>query len=256
MFTALFRRASLGHWPGICHVCGRWPTQPICGACMARFGRTAAACPRCAAPLSQGLCTGCLASPPPDDGLGRCVAAVDYGYPWEALISAFKFHGQAGWAAPFAALMWRAEGACALVQACDVIAPVPLTPTRLAERGHHAPWELAKAVARQHAGAHSAHSAHSAPVRLCADALVRLSDGAPQHRLGRAERLRNLAGAFAVSPRHAGGLAGRRVLLVDDVTTTGATLLAAARALHAVGVAGVDALVFARTPAPGEAAAR
>jgi predicted amidophosphoribosyltransferase len=46
------------------------------------------------------------------------------------------------------------------------------------------------------------------------------------------------------------------VLLVDDVTTTGATLLAAARALHAVGVAGVDALVFARTPAPGEAAAR
>jgi ComF family protein len=249
MFAALARLTGLNRWPSSCHVCGAWPTTTLCAACVARFLNPLPRCPRCAMPLAQGFCTGCVACPPPPEGPDRCVVAVDYGHPWEGLIASFKFRGQAGWAGPFAALMHRAEGACELVQGCDLIAPVPLTAARLAARGHHAPWELAKALARQHAGA------HGPPARLCADALVRLSDGPPQHRLGRAERLRNLAGAFAVPPRRATALAGRRVLLIDDVTTTGATLLAAARALRAVGVAGVDALVFARTPAPGEAMA-
>lgn len=247
MFAAFARLAGLTPWPSCCHVCGAWPAEPLCSACVARFSGSPARCPCCAAPLSQGFCTVCVTSPPPPDGPGRCVAAVDYGYPWASLIGAFKFRGQAGWAGPFAALMHRAEGACALLQDCDLIAPVPLTATRLAERGHHAPWELAKALARQHAGS------RGTPVRLCGDALVRLSDGAPQHRLGRAERLRNLAGAFAVPPQRTATLAGRRVLLVDDVTTTGATLLAAARALRAAGAAAVDALVLARTPSPDEA---
>jgi ComF family protein len=189
-----------------------------------------------------------MANPPAADHPERCVAAVDYRYPWEALITAFKFRGQTGWAGPFADLMLRADGACALVHDCDLIVPVPLTAARMAERGHHAPWELAKAVARRHA------AKTRATVRLCADALARLSDGPPQHRLGRAERLRNLAGAFAVMPQRATAVSGRRVLLIDDVTTTGATLLAASRALRAAGACGVDALVFARTPAPQEAA--
>lgn len=235
------------HWPSACHVCGRWPAAPLCAACVVRFASPLVRCPRCAAPWSQGFCAACVSSPPPADGPGRCIVAVDYGYPWDTLIAGFKFRGQAGWAGPFADLMLRADGANALVQDCELIAPVPLTPARVASRGHHAPWELAKAVARSQA------DLRSAPAQLCADALVRLSDEAPQHRLGRAERLRNLAGAFAVPPRRANALAGQRVLLIDDVTTTGATLLAAARALRDAGAAAVDALVFARTPAPGEA---
>lgn len=253
MHAALSRLGRLSHqfgrvhdWPSACHVCGCWPAVPLCAACVARFARRTAHCPRCTMPMLQGMCAACVASPPPSDGPGHCIAAVDYDYPWEGLIAGFKFRGQAAWAGPFADLMLRADGARELVQTCDLIAPVPLTPARLAERGHHAPWELAKAVARRQAGA------PGAPTRLCPDALVRLSDGPPQHRLGRAERLRNLAGAFAVPPRRAATLAGRRVLLIDDVTTTGATLLAAARALRAAGAAGVHALVFARTPAPGE----
>jgi ComF family protein len=247
MVPALAWLTRLRNWPSACHVCGRWPSAPLCAACVARFTRTDVPCPRCAAPLSQGLCTGCVTSPPAPDSPRRCIAAVDYGYPWQALIAAFKFRGQAGWADPFADLMLRADGACALVQGCDLIAPVPLTAARLADRGHHAPWELAKAVARRHA------TATRASTPLCADALVRLSDGPPQHRLGRAERLRTLNGAFAVPAHRATTVSGRRVLLIDDVTTTGATLLAASRALHAAGAASVDALVFARTPAPQEA---
>ncbi len=256
MFAALLRpgrwrdhAGRLWKWPSACHVCARWPTAPLCAACVARFASPLARCPRCAAPWAQGFCAACVSSPPPADGPGRCIVAVDYGYPWDTLIAGFKFRGQAGWAGPFADLMLRADGASALMQDCELIAPVPLTPARVASRGHHAPWELAKALARNPA------APRSAPARLCADALVRLSEGPPQHRLGRAERLRNLAGAFAVPPQRATALAGLRVLLIDDVTTTGATLLAAAGALRAAGAAGVDALVFARTPAPGEAMA-
>ncbi len=243
-----WRQRTGGHqgWPSACHVCGSWPAAPVCPACVARFAKPQARCPHCAAPCSRGFCTACVTNTPPPDGPARCVAAVDYGYPWDALIANFKFHGQAGWAGPFAELMLRADGASALIQDCDLIAPIPLTPVRLAARGHHAPWELAKAVARLHT------APGFAPARLCADALVRLSDAPPQHRLGRAERLRNLTGAFAVPPERAAALAGRRVLLIDDVTTTGATLLAAARALHAAGAAAVNALVFARTPGPDE----
>lgn len=247
MLAALARLTGLNRWPSSCHVCGAWPSTALCAACVARFLIPLPRCPRCATPLAQGFCTGCVASPPPPDGPDRCVVAVDYGYPWDALIAGFKFRGQAGWAGPFAELMLRADGANALLQNCEVIAPVPLTPARVASRGHHAPWELAKAVARSQAAPRSARA------RLCADTLVRLNDGPPQHRLGRAERLRNLAGAFAVPPQRTATLAGRRVLLIDDVTTTGATLLAATRALRAAGAAAVDTLVFARTPAPGEA---
>ncbi|HEX5738243.1 MAG TPA: phosphoribosyltransferase family protein, partial [Hydrogenophaga sp.] len=70
-----------------------------------------------------------------------------------------------------------------------------------------------------------------------------------QHSLSREERMRNLRGVFLVNPPEAPGLRRKHVLLVDDVTTTGATLQAAGRALLAAGVARVSALVFARTPA-------
>ena len=84
------------------------------------------------------------------------------------------------------------------------------------------------------------------------DILTRLSDGPAQHRLARQERLRNLRGAFTAPIESLSQLRDARVLLVDDVTTTGATLAAAAQALRAAGAARVDALVFARTPAPRE----
>lgn len=244
MSTAFAGLTRYGTCPSACHVCGSWPSQPICQACVARFATGVPRCQRCAAHAPQGFCVACLARATEPDGPERCVVAVDYAYPWDALIAGFKFRGEAGWARPFADLMLQAEGARELLQACDTIAPIPLTPARLAERGHHVPWELAKALVRRQP---------TAPAVLCADALVRLSDGPLQHRLARAERLRNLAGAFAVPPQRAATLSGRRVLLIDDVTTTGATLLAAARALRAVGVAAVDTLVFARTPAPHEA---
>jgi len=172
--------------------------------------------------------------------LHACVAAVDYAYPWDALIARFKFRQEPGWAGPFARQMLRNPAADALLSQCDLAAPVPLAPGRLAERGYNQAWELLKALQRR-------RSTGPRPMAL-ADALVRLAEVPAQHRLSREQRLRNLQGVFAAHPMHAPGLQGRHVLLVDDVTTTGATLQAAAQALVHAGAARVSALVFAHTP--------
>ncbi len=228
-------------WPSLCTVCGQWPAQPVCAACRQRFLPRHSRCARCAAPVDGASPCPCHAQGG-EPALDACVAAVDYAFPWDRLITRFKFHGEPGWARPFAGLMRDAPGALALLDAADGIVPVPLTPARLAERGHHPPWALAWALARRH------------PRPLFADALARLSDSPAQHRLTRPQRLRNLRGAFAVPADWLPRLRGARVLLVDDVTTTGATLDACAQALRAGGASQVSALVFARTPAPHERA--
>ncbi len=74
-----------------------------------------------------------------------------------------------------------------------------------------------------------------------------LSPNWPQRGLTRAERLRNVRGAFALDPARAATLHGQRVVLIDDVMTTGASLAEAARALRTAGVAHITALAFART---------
>jgi predicted amidophosphoribosyltransferase len=79
--------------------------------------------------------------------------------------------------------------------------------------------------------------------------LLRMRNTLAQSSLPRHERLTNLKGAFAVNPFMAAKLRGQRILLIDDVMTSGATLNAAAQVLKQAGAAHVSALVFARTPA-------
>ncbi len=117
----------------------------------------------------------------------------------------------------------------------DVVVPVPLHERRLRERGFNQSLELARGLAGR------------TGIGLAATALSRLRDTVPQARLERAERLLNLKGAFAADPRQ---VAGRRVLLVDDVSTTGATLVECTAALLAAGAATVDVAVLARTAEP------
>jgi ComF family protein len=115
----------------------------------------------------------------------------------------------------------------------DVLVPVPLHPRRQRARGYNQSLLLAREVSQR------------LDLPLAAGAVVRRRDTPPQARAAEADaRRRNVAGAFDGRP---GAVAGRRVLLVDDVTTTGATLDACARALLAQGVASsVCALTFAR----------
>ena len=163
------------------------------------------------------------------------MCAADYGHPWDALIGAFKFQGRAELAGVLAERLTEAVRRAA-PPTPDLLLPVPLSPQRLAERGYNQAWELARRL-----------STHFR-VRADATLLQRPLDTAHQAELGRAERRRNLATAFMADPRRRGRLQDRRIALVDDVMTTGATVHEAAAVLLRAGAAAVDVWVLARTP--------
>lgn len=218
--------------PGQCEVCRAWQHARLCERCVQRFAPARPRCRQCALPLAGGAerCGDCVRDPPPFEHTA-CVA--DYAFPWDGLVAAFKFRGRVELAGPLAALLARAAAA---LPAPDLVCPVPLSPARLAERGYNQAWELARRAARPRA------------LAARADTLLRPLDTAHQADLPRAERLRNLRQAFVVHPARRATLAGRRVALVDDVFTTGATARAAALALRQAGAAAVDVWVIARTP--------
>jgi ComF family protein len=232
-----------------CAVCRSWPAQQVCQACVARFAQAERRCIRCAlalpADLSMGLRTGprlcgaCVVDPPP---LDRAFAAVAYAYPWSTLIAGYKFGEQHGWAGFFAGLLLQSPG---LAEALDELGPedwllpVPLSAERLQARGFNQAWELCAALARQTRTA----------ARADAQLLLRTRHTRPQSQLKRQERLANVKGAFQVDPLRAAELRGRRVVLVDDVMTSGASLYTAAQALREAGAEHITAVVLARTAA-------
>ena len=242
----LSRLGSLVHrLPRPCVLCGCWDRAGLCRQCQVRFvGTRPALCPRCALPNASGAtCGSCLRYPPPYQ---RCVAGVLYGFPWDRLITRFKFHDQPELATLLADVLAGVLAdlpsdtpAQAQAPSVDLVLPVPLSASRLAERGYNQAWELARRVAARR--------------QLPADAglLLRLRDTPHQIGLSRHERIRNLVDAMWVDPNASAWLAGRQIALVDDVLTTGGTAVAATQALLAAGAAGVQVWVLARTPAPG-----
>lgn len=218
--------------PAQCEVCRAWPAQPLCGPCRARFAAPRPRCGRCALPVPQGVaeCGRCTRTPP---ALDACHAAVDYGYPWSALITGYKFQGQAGWAACFASLLRALPAVQAELAQARWVLPMPLSRERLATRGFNQALELARQLA---------------PGRCDAGLLLRLRDTPPQAALERGQRLSNVRHAFAVEPLRAAELRGASVVLVDDVMTSGASLAALAEVVRSAGAARVSALVLARTP--------
>jgi ComF family protein len=191
-------------------------------------------CPRCGLPLSapSAGCPPCLAAAPSFDSaraLGLYRPAGDGHNPLAIAIHALKYRRRRCVAAALGELLALACTAPADV----VVVPVPLHPTRLRARGYNQAFLLARVLA------------HHRRLEL-SHPLERVRDTAPQRSLGRRARLANLRAAFRIA--RAERVRGRRVLLVDDVLTTGATADACAGVLRAAGATGVDVYTVGRTP--------
>lgn len=204
---------------------------PRCPLCSALGGRPDEACPDCRASLHALEGEAFL----PHLGaaaFSRCWSCFAYEGKLKDALHALKYHAQLDRVRFFGgelALRARAEGAA------DCIVPVPLHSARLRERGFNQ-----SALIAGYAGKRL-----GIPVELFA--LVRTRDTSAQVGLERAERLANLRGAFAVCEKRKDRVADKRILLVDDVLTTGATAQECARALMKAGAAAISVGTVART---------
>ena len=222
--------------PSQCAVCKAWPARPVCDTCIAAFAQPVHRCPTCALQLPDafGRCGACLVHPPL---WHSALTAVSYQWPWTTLVARFKYQSQPGWASSLASLMLSAPGVDDALAQAQWVVPMPLSSRRLAERGFNQSLWLAKQLS---------------PRQARHDLLLRIRDTPAQRTLPRAERLQNLRGAFSVDPLQVAALRGQRVMLVDDVMTTGASLQMATEALLGAGVSHVTAVVFARTEADAQ----
>lgn len=224
-------------YPPTCLRCDAPLATPdtLCPTCFAGLRPiTAPLCPRLGLPFAVSLGAGALsaealADPPPFE---RARAAVVYGEVARRLVSRLKY-GDRPELAAFCARLMAGAGHDIWADA-PIIVPVPPHPSRLRERRYNQSAELAQALARL--------------TGLSVDPMLvrRVRRTRQQVGLSGDGRQRNVAGAFAAHPDIALRARGRRVVLVDDVYTTGATTKAVTRTLRRAGIHAVDVVTFAR----------
>ncbi len=221
---------------GQCAVCRGWGSQRVCAPCIARWATPVQRCSRCALAVPTGTvqCGVCLLHPPP---YSSAVAAFDYAFPWDGLISRFKFNAALDLAGLLAGQLGEAiERANAEVP--DLVLPVPLSPRRMRERGYNQAWEVARRLPR------------TGPWHTEPTLLLRVKNTPHQTTLPPGERAANVRGAFAIEPLRAAEVRGRRIAVIDDVVTTGATVAELSGVLLGAGAASVQVWMLARTPPP------
>lgn len=226
LIKALSGRLSSRLLPGSCLLCGAdSDSEVICPACRADLpGLPPRLCPVCAEQTTHGeRCGACLKDPPHFD---RTIAAFRYDFPLDRVIHALKYGHQ------LALAHWFGKQMLARLtdHAFDRIVPLPLHIDRLRERGFNQAGEIAKTLGAR----------LGLPVDL--DALARTRATPPQAELTDKERRRNVRGAFECNS----DLGAQRLLLVDDVMTTGATANECARTLKIHGARSVTVVVAAR----------
>jgi ComF family protein len=211
-------------YPPRCAACRGGSGEPFCPACLEAVEPVPDGCPRCGRPGRGATCGPCLVHPPAFEALQ---AGGLFGGPLADAVHALKYGDRPAVARPLAT--WLA-GRVTLPPGAALVA-VPLGPARLRARGYDQAARLAE------------HLARASGLPRLGRALRRIRETPPQVGRSREQRARNVAGAFWADP---GRVAGRALVLVDDVVTTGATVEAAARALRLAGAGRVTVVALAR----------
>jgi ComF family protein len=222
--------------PTLCVAC-REPVdgEGVCAECWAKLSFIAPPyCPRLGIPFvydpgPELLSMEAIANPP---AYQRARAAVRYDDVARTLVHALKYQDRTDLAPAMG--RWMARAGRELLEDADVLVPVPLHWRRGWSRRYNQSGALARVIERQ------------SGVKVASEALRRVRPTQQQIGLSRAQRASNVQGAFKVAPDRSADIAGRRVILIDDVLTSGATTDACARALLRAKAAQVDVLVFAR----------
>lgn len=221
-------------------VMGTW----LCAECLAGFAPVQSPlCSQCGVvfPTREGsdhLCGECISEP---KHFSRARAAGIYDGPLMALIQCLKFKGMTGLARPLGGLLFEAFLKNWNPEDIDLVVPVPLHFRRLAGRGFNQAWLLISDWPDRFRSFEGADWGGT----ISYDILTRTRFTTPQTGLGKTERIANLKGAFRAADPNA--VAGKRILLVDDVVTTGTTVNECARVLLESGARRVDVLSVART---------
>ncbi|MBQ1317629.1 MAG: ComF family protein [Lachnospiraceae bacterium] len=179
-------------------------------------------CAVCGRPLAEGtLCEDCAARP-------RIFRKGRSAFPYQASLrtamSMMKFHGRAEYAFPLGLLLYEREGETAASWGCGLIVPVPMYRKKKRKRGYDQAELIAKTFSM------------ASHVPMDRRALRRVRPTGAMKELGAKERRKNMADAFEADPKR---VAGKRILLIDDIYTTGSTLEACAAALLAAGAVDV-----------------
>ena len=212
--------------PQACQLCGADDAGgPLCAPCAADLPwLPPARCAVCAVPLASGeICGACLDRPPRFD---RVEAVFGYRFPVDALVHAYKYGGRLALARSLGEAL-----AQQVARDVDVIVPMPLACGRLAERGFNQALEIARIVAAE------------TGIEILPGACRKVADTPPQAALPWKDRVKNVRRVFVCDA----DLEGKRVAVVDDVLTTGATLNELARVLRKAGAASVRGWIVART---------
>jgi ComF family protein len=222
--------------PTLCVAC-REPVngEGVCANCWAKLSFIAPPlCPRLGIPFvydpGPGLLSMEAISDPP--AYGRARAAVRYDEVARTLVHALKYQDRTDLAPAMG--RWMARAGRELIDQADALIPVPLHWRRGWSRRYNQSGALARVIRRQ------------TGVKLVSEALRRVRPTQQQIGLSRAQRASNVQGAFKVAADRQSEIQGRRVVLIDDVLTSGATVDSCARALLRAKAASVDVLVFAR----------